>query len=173
MNCSSCGNQIPPGGAFCSACGAPVAGAGGVVNTGDGGVLSGTATAQGDIIVGSQEIRGGYVRTNTGLSAADAAQLARLFQPVYRQVQAHAASDPDSDADLLQSTAQHIEQEAAKGEAADAGKVRKWLNTLAKLAPDVLEVTVNALTNPGAAVASAVRLVAHTIRAGTDQSAGR
>ena len=55
---------------------------------------------------------------------------------------------------------QQIEDEAAKGAAADESKVRKWLHTLAGLAPDVLEVVVNALTNPGAAVASGVKLVA-------------
>jgi hypothetical protein len=72
-----------------------------------------------------------------------------------------AAADPDADTDLLQGTVQKIEDEAAKGAAADEGKVRKWLHTLAGLAPDVLEVAVNALTNPGAAVASGVKLAAH------------
>ncbi len=66
---------------------------------------------------------------------------------------------------MLKETAQKVEQEAAKGEKADPDIVKRGLNTLAKLAPDVLQVAVNALTNPGAAVASGVRLAARAFQA--------
>jgi hypothetical protein len=42
--------------------------------------------------------------------------------------------------------------------------VKRALTTLARLAPDVLEVALNAITNPAAAVISAVRIVAEQVR---------
>ncbi len=174
MNCSNCNAELPSGSDNCPRCGArPAGGAdaggrsylqGGGVSTGGGAFITGGTQAQGGTFVGrDQHVEGGYHQTSQqGLQGADLARLTDLFQAVYQQVQAHAAADPDADADLLQGTVQKIEGEAAKGAAADESKVRKWLHTLAGLAPDVLEVVVNALTNPGAAVASGVKLVADT-----------
>ena len=109
----------------------------------------------------------------TGSDGDDLATLAGLFQAVYRQVQTHAQADPDADADLLQGTVKQIEDEAAKGATASPDKIRKWLHTLGRLAPDVLEVVVNALTNPGAAVASGIRLVARACSGKADNRATR
>ncbi len=172
MSCSNCHTELPSGFAYCPHCGARQAGGaepsgrsvmpGGGVSTGGGAYITGGTQAQGGTFVGrDQHVEGGYQQiSQQGLQGADLARLTDLFQAVYQQVQAHAAADPDADADLLQGTVQKIEDEAAKGPAADESKVRKWLHTLAGLAPDVLEVVVNALTNPGAAVASGVKLAA-------------
>jgi hypothetical protein len=170
MNCANCQAELPSGFDYCPRCGTrqaagddagtyPESG----VSTGGGAYVRGGVQVQGGTFVGrDQHVEGGYTQINQpGLQGADLARLAELFQGAYRQVQAHAQQDPDTDADLLQGTVKQIEDEAAKGAAADPDKVRKWLHTLGGLAPDVLEVVVNALTNPGAAVASAVKLVAH------------
>ena len=98
-------------------------------------------------------------------------ELSQLFEAVYGRIQAH-ASDPDVDVDMLKDTAGKIEREAAQGEQADTSKIRRWLATLARLAPDVLMVVVNALTNPGAAVASGVIAVADAFRGALPVSAG-
>jgi len=168
MNCGNCNNELAETAKFCSNCGAPVPSRAGGINTGGGAYVAGSATAGGDFIGRDQEIHGNYLRTTrSGLQGQDLARLTELFRDVYGQVDAHAAKDPDVDPELLKSTARQVEQEAAKGEDADPSKVKRALTTLAKLAPDVLEVAVNALTNPGAAVASAVRIVAEQVRART------
>ena len=173
MTCVDCNAELPSGFDYCPRCGARQAGRadadgssytqGGGVSTGGGAYITGGTQAQGGTFVGrDQHVEGDYHQVSQqGLQGADLARLADLLQAVYQQVQTHAAADPDADADLLQGTVKKIEDEAAKGAAADEGKVRKWLHTLAGLAPDVLEVVVNALTNPGAAVASGVKLAAH------------
>ncbi len=195
MNCSNCNAELPSGFAYCPHCGAPQAGRadpgavgqpgggadpgggsyvqGGGVNTGGGAYITGGMQAQGGTFVGrDQHVAGGFTQlSQQGLQGADLARLTDLFQAVYQQVQAHSAADPDADSDLLQGTVRNIEDEAGKGVAADEGKVRKWLHTLAGLAPDVLEVVVNALTNPGAAVASGVKLAAHAFGRHADNPA--
>ena len=176
MNCANCGAELSLGFDYCPQCGirqsseADTGGgshaSGGAINTGGGIYLeSGTQVSGGTFVGRDQHVGGDYNQTSQhGLQGADLARLTDLFQAVYQQVQAHTAADPDADADLLQGTVKKIEDEAAKGDAADEGSIRKWLHTLAGLAPDVLEVVVNALTNPGAAVASGVKLVAHAFR---------
>lgn len=166
MRCGNCNNEVTDTAKFCSGCGAPVQSQAGGINTGGGAYVAGSATAGGDIIGRDQVVHGDYMRTTqSGLQGQDLARFTELFSDVYKRVDTRAAEDPDVDPDLLKSTARQVEQEAAKGEGADPSKVKKALTTLAKLAPDVLEVAVNALTNPGAAVASAVRIVAEQVRA--------
>ena len=126
------------------------------VTTGGGAYFAGTVTAGGDVIGGDKIVHG-----NEGLAGSE---LAQVFQTVYRQIEAP-AQPRKAESDELKETVERIERETAKGDAADAQKVGRWLGTLADVAPDVLETAVNALTNPGAAVASAVRIVAQQFRA--------
>jgi hypothetical protein len=133
------------------------------VNTGGGAFVGGNVQAARDFIGRDQTI------TQSGVQGQD---LASLFQVVYGRIDSYAAANPDTDADVLQASAKKIEQEAAKGEQADPGVVKRSLTTLSKLAPDIAEVVVNALTNPGAAVASGIRLVAKAFGAGPDESSG-
>jgi hypothetical protein len=166
MHCGYCNNELAEAAKFCPNCGAPVPSQAGGISTGGGAYVGGSATAGGDFIGRDQTVYGDQTRTiRSGLQGQDLAILRDLFRDVYGQIDAHAATDPDADPDLLKSTARQVEQEAAKGEDADPSRVKKALTTLAKLAPDVLEVAVNALTNPGAAVASAVRIVAEQVKA--------
>lgn len=116
-------------------------------------------TGGGDFIGRDSVVHGDSYRTQ----GVPASELGRLFETVYARIDAH-ASDPDVDVDMLRDTAGKIEQEVARGEQADTSKIRRWLATLAKLAPDVLEVVVDALISPVAVVASGVRLVADVYR---------
>jgi hypothetical protein len=168
MQCSSCDNELAETAKFCSNCGAPASSQAGGISTGGGAYVAGDATVEGDFIGRDQVVHGSYTRTTrSGPQGEDLARLTELFRDVYAQVDIHVADDPDVDPELLKSTARQVEQEAAKGEDADPSKVKRALTTLARLAPDVAELAVNALTNPGAAVVSAVRIVAEQVRART------
>jgi len=166
VNCPNCESLLPADARYCSACGAQVPTAGsvaaGAMSTGGGAYIAGAVQTGGGAFIGRDSaIYGGY-NVSEGVSGAE---LTKLFEAVYGRIAAHAA-DPDADVDMLRDTAGKIEQEAARGEQADSSKIRRWLATLGKVAPDVLEVVVNVLTNPGAAVASGVRLVADAFRSG-------
>jgi hypothetical protein len=106
--------------------------------------------------------RGAKTSVTQGLSGTD---LAAVFAPIYRAIQARPA-DPDVDRDEIKEVAQKIEKEATKGLEANPGKVERWLSFLAKMAPDILDVTVACLTNPAAGIATAIRKVAQKAKEG-------
>lgn len=90
-------------------------------------------------------------------------ELARLFAPAYQRIEAR-PEDPNVDKSEIKETVQKIEQEVAQGEQANPTKMKRWLKTLEEVAPDILEVIVTALVNPGSAVATVVRKLAENAR---------
>jgi hypothetical protein len=157
MQCTSCGARLPRAAKFCPECGATVATTSGAVDTGGGAFVGGHVSAGGDFVGRDLTVRGNYTRsTQAGLSGGEIAQ---LFGAVY-----HRISEPTTarmaDDQEVHDTVARVEQEVAKGEQADAERIERWLGTLKDIAPDVLEVAVNVLISPAAAVTSAVRAVA-------------
>jgi hypothetical protein len=111
---------------------------------------------QGDKIGGDKIIvsgAGSQVQVSHGL---DAAELAALFQEVSRQLD-RLPERVEIDKDELKDTAGRLEKEIAKGDQANPERLKRWLDVLEKYAPDVVEILVNALLNPGAGAASAVK----------------
>ncbi len=154
VNCPQCNTPIPAGAKFCPQCGtaAPPPTAVGGTDTGGGGYVGGNLSVGGSYAGRDFTVQGNYEQTQ-GIPAAE---LASLFAVVYRQIDAH-KSDADADAEVLREATGKVQQEVAKGDQADPGNVKRWVATIKKLAPDVAEVLVNALINPGAAVGSVVR----------------
>jgi hypothetical protein len=126
------------------------------VNTGGGGYFAAPVTSGRDVIGRDKIVHGDEVGANKGLEAAD---LAQLFRAVYQQIDAP-TGPRHADVEEVSQTVQRVEQEAGKGDDANAERIERWLRTLGEVAPDVLELAVNALTNPAALVTSAVRIVA-------------
>jgi hypothetical protein len=159
MTCIKCGADLATSDSFCPKCGTRVASQPQGVLMRGGATFGGSVTAGRDVIGGDQ-INYGSVTNLQGLQGADLATFTESFRHVYARADEYASAHPEADPDVLKDTAKKVEQEAVKGDKADAVQINRWLNTLGRLAPDVLEVAVNALTNPGAAVASAVKAVA-------------
>ena len=74
-------------------------------------------------------------------------ELTGLFKRVHRKVKTRRA-DPKVDQAKLETQVKKIETEAAKGSAADPGKLERWIRTLAKMAPDIVEVMAASLAGP-------------------------
>jgi hypothetical protein len=89
-------------------------------------------------------------------------EVARLFQPIYQQIQARQSSEATKT--LLAEQVQQLEGETRKGEQANEQVVRDRLTVLAEMAPDVLEVVASALVSPAAGVASLIKKVAAGVR---------
>ncbi len=102
------------------------------IRTGD---LSGTGVAVG----------AGAHATVTG--GAGSPELALLYAAVYRQI-ARRPDDPSVEKDELREAVQHLEKETAKGDQANEGRLERWVNHLAGMAPDILEVMGAALSGP-------------------------
>lgn len=110
--------------------------------------------------VGQAAAGSGISQVNQGTDLKD---LAALFQTVYKEIDARPA-DPDIDKDEIKNKVKQIEDEAKKGEQANAKKIERWLTELKNIAPDILEVTAAAILNPIAGVALAVAKVAEKFR---------
>jgi len=74
-------------------------------------------------------------------------ELTGLFKRAHRKVRTRRA-DPKVDQAKLENQVKKIEKEAAKGPAADTGKLERWIKTLAKMAPDIVEVMAASLAGP-------------------------
>jgi hypothetical protein len=96
-----------------------------------------------------------------GVSGAD---LAKLFAPIYEQIQA--SQEPDAIKSHVTEQVQKVEQEAGKGEQADAEKIEGWLTVIGRMAPDILEVVASTLmNNPVAGIATTVKKIAEKAKA--------
>lgn len=113
---------------------------------------------QGDKIEGDKITvtgQGGRVEVSHGL---DATSLAALFQQVSRRID-RLPEQEEIDKDELKDLARRVESEIAKGDQASPERLKRWLDVLEKYAPEVVEILVNALLNPGAGVAAAIKAV--------------
>lgn len=76
-------------------------------------------------------------------------EMTDLFKRVRRKVKSR-RSDPRGDQAKLEHQVKKIEAEAAKGSKADPDKLERWIRTLAKMAPDIVEVMAASLAGPAA-----------------------
>jgi len=74
-------------------------------------------------------------------------EMEKLFKRTRRKIKTR-REDPKVDKERLESQVKKIETEAAKGPAADPGKLERWVKTLAKMAPDIVEVMAASLAGP-------------------------
>ena len=73
----------------------------------------------------------------------------------------------DDDKEEVESALSRIEKEADKekaGEEPDDDRIDRYLAVVEDIAPDAVEVLINAITNPGAAVGSGVRVAVKAFR---------
>ncbi len=100
--------------------------------------------------------RGAQVTISEGPSDA---LLEKLFEKVYQRIEER-PEDSDVDKKEIAATVENIQAEVEKGENANPRKVERWLNTIADIAPDILDVILAALLSPTGAIAAALRMVA-------------
>lgn len=74
-------------------------------------------------------------------------EMEKVFKRAHKQLKKR-PEDPKVAKDKLENQVKKIETEAAKGEAADQSKLERWLTTLAKMAPDIVEVMAASLAGP-------------------------
>lgn len=135
--------------------------------SGSGNSYVGGDSVSGDKISGDISVGGGVGGTGIAIGHKPQAQvqqgnsasdLAQAFAQVYAAIAA--SQHPAAIQTVVQEQVQKIETEAQKGEAADANQIEGWLTVIARMAPDILEVTANTLLNPVAGVATVIKKVA-------------
>ncbi len=114
-------------------------------------------------ISGSQGVaigRGSQVKIQSG---TDAKELSEIFSVIYQKIESRPA-DPLVEKEEISDQVKRIENEVAAGEKAEPAKVERWLRNLAAMAPDILDVTVAAITNPAAGIYLAIRKIAQKVK---------
>ncbi len=114
-------------------------------------------------ISGSQGVaigRGSQVKIQSGTNVKE---LSELFSAIYQKIQSR-PPDPVVEKEEIIDQVKRIENEMAAGEKAEPAKVERWLRNLAAMAPDILDVTVAAITNPAAGIYLAIRKIAQKVK---------
>ena len=86
-----------------------------------------------------------------------------LFKHLNRKIRRRKASQVDKT--RLENQVRKIEAEAAKGSAADPGKLERWIKTLANMAPDIVEVMAASLAGPVAGFTLVFKKIVERARA--------
>lgn len=123
---------------------------------------SGDLITVGDIS-GSSAIAIGRGASASVTSGATPNDLAAAFARIYQAIQAR-PSDAAVDPDEITETVQRIEQETAKGSAAEASKLERWVKSIAGMAPDIFEVMATAFAGPTSAAATILKKVIERAR---------
>jgi uncharacterized protein (UPF0335 family) len=89
-----------------------------------------------------------------------------LFSPIYRHID-RSERLPQEKADLA-TEVQEVEMEVQKGEAANEDFLSRRLRALKRMAPDIGELLLSALSGPGAVISTLVRKVAKKVKAQPD-----
>jgi len=105
-------------------------------------------TINGENVIGMINANGrARVNVNQKVIHQATPELGKLFKRILKEVKIR-PEDPKQDKARLEDQVKKIEAEAAKGEEADQSKLERWIRTLAKMAPDIVEVMAASLAGP-------------------------
>jgi hypothetical protein len=111
-------------------------------------------TGGGDIAGG--DIKKGDVHQSHGPQASDVKE---LFSPIYQLIDQKKTLPVEDQADL-KVMVEEIEAEAVKGEDADETLIGRHLRNIARMAPDILDVTLKTIANPVLGLATIAQKIA-------------
>ena len=133
----------------------------GGVSVGD---VGGSMRVEGDIITvgevgaGAAVAAGRSASASVGQSSDLAESLAQWRSQMVTAIEALPDLSDDEKQDL-QDQVDKIQEEAAKAEEADPGRLERLINTLSVMAPDIFEVAAATLVNPLAGIGLVIKKV--------------
>jgi hypothetical protein len=86
-------------------------------------------------------------------------QLSLVFEKMYQAIQSR-PDDPNIDKEEISGTVQRIEQEVKKGDQANESKLNRWMESLNKMAPDIVDVILASLGGPVSGLTAVLKKVA-------------
>jgi len=96
-------------------------------------------------------------------------EMEKLFKRVHKEIKTR-RDDPKPDKAKLENQVKKIETEAAKGQTADKTKLERWMKTLAKMAPDIVEVMAASLAGPVAGFSVVFKKIVERAKASSADS---
>ncbi len=124
---------------------------------GDQNVIEGTIS--GGVIV---QGRGARVNVRQTSENHDK-ELSTLFEKLYAAIQSR-PPDPNIDKEEIKETVQKIEQEIKKGDKANDSKLKRWMENLSTMAPDIVDVILASLGGPVSGLTAVLKKVAEHAR---------
>jgi hypothetical protein len=128
------------------------------ISTGGGAYVGGNVN-----VSGGGKFVGRDDQAQTGLTAED---LARLFTPIYQQIDARPTLPP-RDKEDLKADVKDVEAETAKvvqGQQADENFLERRLRSIRRLAPDILDVIASTFASPTLGAATVIRKVIDRVK---------
>ena len=122
---------------------------------GDQNNMSGNVSSGGIAFVGGRHTN---VTVNQ-YQGTDAQELAGLFEKMYQRIETRPA-DANIDKEEIVETVKKLEAESAKGEAANQSKLGRWMETLNKMAPDIVDVVLASLGGPVSGMTAVLKKIA-------------
>lgn len=125
---------------------------------------------QGDQNVIEGNISGGVIVQGRGSrvsvqqsSAVNDQELSALFNQLYKAIQSR-PPDPNIEKEEISETVQRIEQEVKKGDQANDSKLKRWMDSLNTMAPDIVDVILASLGGPVSGLTAVLKKVAEHSR---------
>ena len=127
---------------------------------GDQNILSGNVSGGGIVFQGGRH-KNITINQSTGPGSDE---IAALFSNIYKHIEAR-PPDPNIDKEEIMETVQKIQEEAATGEKdANENKLTRWMDTLNKIAPDVIDVALASLGGPVSGITAVLKKIADRTR---------
>jgi hypothetical protein len=125
----------------------------------------------GNVDTGGGDIAGGDIRKRDvhqthGLAGSD---IKELFLPIYELID-QKKTLPVDDRDDLKVMIEEIQGEAQKGSDANETLIARHLRNIARMAPDILDVTLKTIANPVLGLAALAQKIAN--KAGSQEAGG-
>ena len=129
-----------------------------------------SVTVQGQNAVGFIHARGSSrVNLKQQVIQQTSPEMEDLFEHLNRKIRRRRKGS-QVEKSRLENQVKKIEAEAAKGSAADTGKLERWIKTLANMAPDIVEVMAASLAGPVAGFTLVFKKIVERARAASAQA---
>lgn len=148
---------------------------GGNVSVKDGDFVAGDKIMnldQGSSYVGGNVSRSNIVTGNANDLSNRTALREDLYEEIFKKIEARPGTKPE-DKDDLKANVEEIKTEVEKGEQADETFLARRLRNIQRMAPDILDVVIAAMTNPAAGFAMAARKIAEQARKNDSESGAK
>lgn len=120
--------------------------------------LSGTVSHGGIAVLGPDAKVN--IHQETGIQAAE---MTAMFEAVFKKIESLPAN-PDVDKVEIVETVQKIQEESKKEDQANPNKLERWISSIARMAPDILDVMAASLAGPVSGFTAVFKKIVDKVR---------
>jgi hypothetical protein len=132
-----------------------------------------TISIGGNVDTGGGDIAGGSIRKGDVYQShgVQAPEIKAMFDEIYELIDQKITIPPE-DREDLKANVEEIETETSKESAADQTFIERRLRNIARMAPDILDVTLKTISNPLVGLATLAQKISEKAKVETTKEAG-